>query len=369
MNLLMISGDRMLLSGKRGAFAEMLQEFRTHWDRIDIITPAGSGERLADSTVPFDNVFVHPNPKGLWHQPGWITQKGSELIDAHGHAVMTVHEYPPFYNGTGARRLRRMKNIPMVLEIHHIVGWPRSASLSEFFGRWLSRFVLPREARDAQKVRVVNRTVSDELVSWGVDPAKISVVPSFYLDHDLLNPDSSHAKRFDIAFCGRLVPNKGLFEFLRAVSGLAGTRAVVIGDGPLKCAAQEFARALRINDRVTFTGWLDTHADVIRHMRSAKIFVMNSRSEGGPRVALEAMACGLPVIATRVGVMPEVIEDGVNGLFTDGTVAHLQATMKRLLADDALRSTVAVNAAKIIARFEKKKAIREYAHFLQSASR
>ena len=141
--------------------------------------------------------------------------------------------------------------------------------------------------------------------------------------------------------------------------------AVIVGDGPLKQAAVDFAASKGIAHRVAFTGWLPTGDDVVRTMTSARVLLMLSRSEGGPRSALEAMACGMPVIATRVGVMPEVIEDGVNGILTDGSIGDLQKKLDPLLTNEGERLRLGHAAARIAEKFEKQKLLREYAEFLK----
>lgn len=366
MNLLMVSGDRSVLQGKRGAFFQTLEEFSKHWNRVDILCPKSpSRNQQSGTSQSFPNVFFHPSPLGRWYQPFWICRKGRELYHMHRHKVMTVHEYPPFYNGTGARLLARATGIPFALEIHHIVGWPMPASVSEALGLRLSRWVLPREAQKATAIRVVNRDVRAVLCSWGVDPVKISVVPSFYLDRSVLVRDPTIRLTTDLVFCGRLVANKGLLELLEACSGLPSATLLVIGDGPLRNTAEACVRAHGLERRVRFIGWLPTQRDVARAMQAARLFVMNSRSEGGPRVALEAMALGMPVLTTRVGVMPEVIEDGMNGVFTTGHPADLRDKIKNLLRNDALRDHLGQEAQKITHRFERGKLIRDYVDFLQ----
>ncbi len=120
---------------------------------------------------------------------------------------------------------------------------------------------------------------------------------------------------------------------------------------------------------MTFAGWLPEARDVVAALRSAKVFVMNSRSEGGTRVALEAMACGLPVVATRVGVMPDAIVDGENGVFTTGTHVDVAEKLRLLLGDAALRERLGENARRIGDRFEKKVLIERYAEFLKAIAR
>ncbi len=371
MKLLMISGDRSILQGKKGAFWYTLEEFSRHWERVDIITPrAGveSGKWKVESENTFPNVFFHPSPWRLLFQSKWILEKGRELIAAHHHDVMTAHEYPPFYNGVGVCHLHRATMVPYMLEVHHIVGWPAAASFLETIGRITSRWQIPKSAHYASVVRVVNGEVEQQLVRWGIPAAKIRILPSFYLDREKLKADSSIHKKYDLVFCARLVANKGLEDVLRAVHALPGVSLLVIGDGPVKASAEALARSLGINDRVTFRGWLPTQEEVIREMQSAKIFVMHSKSEGGPRVALEAMACGMPVIVTRVGAMLQVILDGINGMFTDGTVSGLQRNIGALLSDASLREKMGREAQGILNLFERKTLVAAYADELKSFS-
>ncbi len=375
MKLLMISGDRAILQGKKGAFWYTLEEFRKHWERIDVMCPkvgaAQGNEAGAATVVPFDNVHFHPSPWSLWHQPRWIDTKGAELIREFHHDVMTVHDYPPFYNGRGARRLARATGVPAIQEIHHLVGYPTPASIQERIGRWMTRLFLPGLARSFAAVRVVNDRVHDQLVSWGVDAARIGVVPSFYLDRaDVLAARNAASREpsYDLAFCARLDPNKGLLPLIELIAAMPDITLVVVGDGVQRGDAETLARRLGCAERVTFRGWLPEKRDALSAIRSAKVFVMNSLSEGGPRIALEAMACGMPVIATKVGVMPDVIADGVNGLLVDGSSRHLAHAIRALLPDEELRHRMGAEATQILDHFDRTTLIRSYADFLKGAA-
>jgi glycosyltransferase involved in cell wall biosynthesis len=325
------------------------------------LSPADGGKGLGIE----GNVFFHPSPHGLWYQPAWILKKGKELSADHPIDVMTVHEYPPFYNGMGARRLSRQTGIPIVLEIHHVVGYPVAGSFAERIGVAMSRFLLPPACRRAAAVRVVNRATKDLLVSFGASGENIRVVPSFYLDASLAALPLI-GKRYDLVFAARLAANKGLLSLLDAVRLLPGCTLAVVGEGLMLARAKERAQALGIVGRVSFLGWLPTQDEVMKVLRQGKVFVMNSTSEGGPRSALEAMACGLPVVSTRVGAMPDVIENGKNGMFTSGTPEDLARILQPLLADEALRARIGAEARKILQRFERTTLVREYAEFLKS---
>jgi glycosyltransferase involved in cell wall biosynthesis len=100
-------------------------------------------------------------------------------------------------------------------------------------------------------------------------------------------------------------------------------------------------------------------------MQTAKVFVMPSKSEGGPRVALEAMGVGLPVIAAPVGVMPDAIENGRNGLLTDGTLKSLRAGIECLLGDADLREKLGGEARGVLSLYDGKKLLSDYASFLR----
>lgn len=374
MKLLMISGDRSILSGQQGAFWYTLQEMRKHWGRIDVICPRIQPHAKTNNHKPKTgdvpaNVFFHPCPWGLLRQPLWVEEKGMQLIAAHHHDVMTVHEYPPFYNGRGALAVHKKTGIPFALEIHHIVGWPVSSGFLEWVGHRLSKWILPLEARHAGKVRTVSSIIGEELRHWGIPAEKLAIIPSFYLDHDLIGRTVAPPKSYDIAFCARLVPNKGLMNVIRSLEYLPDARLLVIGDGPMRSEAQKLIRSMKIQNRVTFLGWLPTLEAVLEAVLTARTFVMASASEGGPRSALEAMACGMPVVATRVGVMPEVIEEGESGLFTDGAPKDIAMKVGMLLQDAKKREHMGKAARKILDRFERGKLVEKYAEFLKGMAK
>jgi glycosyltransferase involved in cell wall biosynthesis len=114
---------------------------------------------------------------------------------------------------------------------------------------------------------------------------------------------------------GRLTPVKGIHHLLKAARLILKARQdvvfVIAGDGPLKNELRKMARELEIHDSVLFLGFRE---DVIEVMSMMDVFVLTSLHEGIPLSLLEAMGLGLPVVATKVGGIPEVIEDGRSGI-------------------------------------------------------
>jgi L-malate glycosyltransferase len=145
-----------------------------------------------------------------------------------------------------------------------------------------------------------------------------------------------------IGTLGRLTHGKGVDVLLRALPAVAGVYVVIAGDGPERQELENLADALGLADRVRFVGWL---AEPARFLAGLDVLVVPSRAESLPLVILEAMHTGLPVVATAVGSVPEVIVDGSTGLLVppDDPDA-LAAALGLVAADRALRVRLATAA-------------------------
>ena len=159
---------------------------------------------------------------------------------------------------------------------------------------------------------------------------------------------------------GRLVEQKNQMLFLEAAALLTregvSARFVIVGDGPLKTSLQEQAQRLGIGDRLSFTG---ERRDVEGILRGASLLWLTSRWEGLPNVVLEAMASGVPVIATDVGGTRELIRSGVDGfvvpsLDAAGFVRHARdllanAAVQRQFAAAARARALEFSTARMVA--------------------
>ena len=134
---------------------------------------------------------------------------------------------------------------------------------------------------------------------------------------------------------------KGVMELLRAASIVEKIHRdvffVCIGGGALEGEMRAFCRRHRMEERVLFPGFL-SHDSILQYLNASDMFVLPSYSEGFPFVILEAMSAGLPVVATPVGAIPEIVEDGRNGFLVGLRDAAALAEKIVFLAEDgALR--------------------------------
>ncbi|MEK7124963.1 MAG: glycosyltransferase family 4 protein [Patescibacteria group bacterium] len=357
--LLMISGYGATNLHAKGAFYNTLEEFHKHWERVDIICPRGSAR--GQTTQYFGNVFVHESPWPIFLQPWFIARKGTELHQTHRFDLVTAHEYAPFYNGWGAYKLSKRIHVPYALEIMHIPGYPRAATLKESVYRFLTGLVVPYESRAAQGVRVINEHETPHFLKRsGVLPKKIFYAPAFYIDMSVFHADGAE-KKYDCIFIGRLAVNKGIDLFLDAMK-LGGFRALIVGDGPLKEHVRARVQVEGLSDRIIMHGWASDSTEVASLINQSRILVMTSYNEGGPRVVLEAMACGVPVMATRVGIVRDVVPTARQCDWIADDIAR-KATL--LLGDCELYERARTDGLETAKRFEKTDAIRVYADELK----
>ena len=144
-----------------------------------------------------------------------------------------------------------------------------------------------------------------------------------------------------IIFIGRLEPVKGLKYLIEAISILkTDLNLVVVGDGSEKHSLKLLVNDLKLEDKVIFTGKI-SNEKIPEYLTASDVFVLPSLSEGFPVVLLEAMAAGLPIVTTRKGGLPEIIEDKVNGfLVNPGSPEELADKINLVLKDEKLAEKI-----------------------------
>jgi len=377
----MVSGDRQTPVGEIGPFHAMQAEFSKHFERIDVLCPRPP--KPVTTRVIHGNVHFHPADCGRLGMRGYIKRRGIELVGEFGHGLIVSHDYGWFYNGLGSAAISAATGVPYLSEIHHVPGYPQAADRREVFDRFVAKRYISWASKRAAAFRVVNHKEMPPLLrSWGVPEEKILVLGSLYIDLDLFQPVSDlgaepsgdqgltgvegvATPRWDLCFVGRLVNNKGLHWILEALALLVkdapSLKLLILGRGPLKerVLADVAARGLEAN--VDLVEWVETPKDLADVYRASRAILCASTCEGGPRVTVEAMACGTPAVSTPVGIMGELIEDGVNGALCGFDATSLAAAIERVLGDEDARLVMGQRARADVLQFEYDAAIARYA--------
>jgi len=204
--------------------------------------------------------------------------------------------------------------------------------------------------RRATRVIVPSRHLADVVASWGVARESIDVI---YNAPDLAATQRVNLPPFEgrtVVTVGRLIPLKRVDALFRAIKELPQTRLIVAGDGPLRTALEREAAQLGLGSRAVFLGAVSREA-VAGLLQNSDLFVLNSTHEGLPHIVLEALAAGTPVLATRVGGTPEIVEHGVSGwLIPSGNEAELGRAMRMLLEDPALCDRLREGGRRVLAQ-------------------
>ena len=270
-------------------------------------------------------------------------KKGSfDLVHTNGYFADTV--------GIPAARFL---GIPSISTCH---GFIRN-DMKLLIYNMLDQFVL----RMAGKTIAVSEAIKEDLIRHGVKEDRIEVITNAV--NAPMNAREMKAVRlerravmnlspkdFAVCYIGRLSAEKGLKHLITALSmieaGAEHVKLVIIGDGPQKQELKELAEKHRVGERVVFAGF---QSDVEAWIPAMDAFILPSLTEGTPMALLEAMAYGLPSIASAVGGVPDIIDSGVNGiLVSPGRPDELKDALLRIIEDAPLRKKLSAAARKRI---------------------
>jgi glycosyltransferase involved in cell wall biosynthesis len=267
----------------------------------------------------------------------WLALRVATMAARFKPGVIHVHTPLPLAAAIVAKIVCRC---PLVLTFHgtDYPQFARSRMLQRLVARYVDHVtcVAPDMVRDFQN-RMPTIPVTD--IGNGVDPV-------------LFHPGTG-ARSERLITVGRLVWQKGYDDLLRAVvpafEEFPRHRLLIVGQGPLDAELRQLAASLGIAGRVDFAGTLPQH-EVAQALRESELFVMSSVSEGFPKALIEAMACGLPVITTRVGACADIVP-GAGVAVAPSDVAALASGILSLLRDDAKRHAFAQQAVTIAGAF------------------
>lgn len=307
-------------------------------------------------------------------QTVYLPELGREISPASDAAVLVKlvrlfrRHRPPIVHthtakaGLVGRLAARLAGVPVVLHTFH------GHVFHGYFNSFRSNLFVRLERGAAllsDRVVTISPTLRDDLIRYRIAPAeKIEVVP---LGFDLQLFSEAERRRGEfhaqlglppdaalIGIVGRLVPVKNHDMFLSAAKLLrdGGLDAyfVVVGDGERRTELEQQSRSLGISDRVIFTGWTRDLAPVYADLN---VLTLTSVNEGTPVSIIEAMAAGCPVVATRVGGVPDLVEPGVSGeLVASGDASELAGAIEALLSNSERTQDMARTAqAEVKRRF------------------
>lgn len=287
--------------------------------------------------------------KGLLYQLFYFVEAAVLADHLKHHNVRHLHNHIATASCTVAMLTSKMSGIPFSFTIHgpdiffEPKHWRIDAKIAE------ARFV----ACISDFCRSQCMIFSDQehwdklnIIHCGIDPNRYNTVAT-------TDPAAPH-----LIFVGRLAGVKGVPVLLDALSHLVedfpGLRVTLIGDGPERADLETRAQEMGLGKMVTFAGYMSQDA-VAEALAGADALVLPSFAEGVPVTLMEAMASGLPVLATRVGGISELVEDGVSGyLVPPGNVEALTRRMRDLLDDVSLREQLGIaGRAKVATEFNQ----------------
>jgi glycosyltransferase involved in cell wall biosynthesis len=265
-----------------------------------------------------------------------IRGKASEL-----DVLVAFSVNPAGIVGLAAKRLFRLP----------LVTWIRGGY--EYTSLLAGRVFLPLLLRASDRVIVQSPGIRDQVMRRysrrpflrKVDYDKITVIPNGVELGGTVPP--AEERRSGLLYVGRLHRVKGLEFLFDAMNGLENNTLHVIGDGPLRESLEA-----RVNGRdIRFMGRL-SQDEVRQVMAESRVLILPSLSEALPNVLLEAMSVGLPAVVTRVGGIPDLVEDGESGLLVEpGNADQIRSAVRRLESDRVLWRRISRNSQEKVQAF------------------
>jgi|Deesub1362A_J573_1020465.scaffolds.fasta_scaffold00023_15 N-acetyl-alpha-D-glucosaminyl L-malate synthase BshA len=270
-----------------------------------------------------------------------------------------IHAHYAFPQGFLGVLLKKISRKPLILTIH---GSDILVLKKNPFTKAFVKYVL----KNSDKIIAVSEYLRKEAIEMGVNEDKIIVVYGGIpraIRRKNVEPEDS------ICFIGSLVKQKGVDILINAVRKVKKSRPnvklYIVGDGKERKKLEALSK---YDPDIYFTGEVGDLSEVLS---KCKVMVLPSREEGFGLVLLEAMVAGVPVVATNVGGIPEIIEDGVNGLLVESEDPDgLARAILKVLDDEKLRVKLVENGKKIVQKYSWERMANEidriYEEFLVS---
>jgi len=313
------------------------------------------GELMSHEVSTFSNLIRHKYDLGVVLRLARLFRE--QRIDA----IVTVGAGDKMFWG---RLAARWAGVPVVLSAIHSTGWPDGIgrlNRSPWLTRWTDAFI---GVADAHGIHLIENE--------GFPVEKVCIIPNG-VDVSRFHPELSgkevrRALGIDpqapvAGIVAALRPEKDHALFLRAaarvLAEVPAARFMIVGDGPLRGALENQARELGIQKSVHFLG---TRKDIPELLAAMDVFVLTSKMEANPVSILEAMACGKPVVAPRVGSIAESVLDGSTGFLTEASAeSEIAQSLIVLLADPALSARMGrAGRASVVAQWSLERMVDGY---------
>jgi glycosyltransferase involved in cell wall biosynthesis len=236
---------------------------------------------------------------------------------------------------------------PLVVSFRGDDGYlARDRSLWRVVAKWV--------IRNSDALAPVSRQLNEIIIGLGT-PSEKCFLPRFGVDVDMFHPKAGPDQSkgdIQIIYVGAILPKKGVRDLVEALAAkeFNNVRLKLVGDGFYRQELLTIAERMGLKDRVEWTG-LQPQGEVAKAMRSADIFCLPSYTEGRPNVVNEAMASGLPVIATRIGGIPDMVEEDQTALlYEPGDVEALRDCLRMLATDSLLRESMGAKGRDVLMR-------------------
>ncbi len=293
-------------------------------------------------------VPIHRLPASPPSRPNWAALFVSFLrfLRHHRHEYDVVHCHALTYLAACCARIGRLLGKPVLVKVateRDVREFHDRRSLaSRLFFRWLRR---------SDRLLCLSESIRQEAIACGFSPQQAVRLPNG-VDVERFAPATAavraaaraalglDAATVALLFVGRLVLRKGVDVLLAALARATGRdrcRLLLVGDGDQRLALTAQAVALGLTDRVQFLG---ERREVDDCYAAADMFVFPSRLEGLPNALLEAMACGLPAIATTIGGCLDVVAKGTGRLVPPDDIEALAVALDQLIQDPAAREAL-----------------------------
>lgn len=261
----------------------------------------------------------------------------ARLIRRHGHDIVHTHNWGVFLEGGLAGVFART---PVLIHSVHGPYAAYSGTLSSRIKIALRHFLERLLSRRFHRITAVSDAIREYIVrEIGIDPGRVVTVHNGIPVDDSIPATKTGGDEVTLIAVGRLAEIKNHMLMVRAFHEAlkegATARLIIVGDGPERPSIENFLRTNRLEDKVKLLGF---RSDIVELLRGADVFILTSRYEGISVALLEAMRAGLPVIATRVGGVPETVRDGKTGLLVgQDDLQGLVQAMRTLVQSGELR--------------------------------